>query len=181
MKKRVKTINKFDFNLFSIPLRYVILLVFVILLPLLYKLLTPATIQGVVFILKFIYSTSINSQTIILNNNYHIEIISACVAGSAYLLLLILNLLTPMKTKQRIYSIVFSMVVLYIFNVLRIVFLSVLFVNKFKFYDITHKIFWYFISTIFIVLIWFFVVRLFKIKNVPFYTDVKSLCRNIKF
>ena len=49
----------------------------------------------------------------------------------------------------------------------------------FSFFDITHKVFWYFISTIFVVGIWFIEIKIFKIKEIPFYSDLNLLYKNI--
>jgi exosortase/archaeosortase family protein len=109
-------------------------------------------------------------------DNFAIEIIGACIAGSAYSLLLILNLSVPnIKIKQRIKLLLFSFSSLLIINILRIFILSVLFVQGISFFDITHKLFWYAGSTIFVVAIWFTGIKLFKIKEIPFYSDIKYL------
>jgi len=64
-------------------------------------------------------------------------------------------------------------------NVLRIVLFASLYVNSFKYFDFTHKIFWYAFSTLFVVLIWFFVVRFYNVKDIPIYSDLKYLIRKI--
>ncbi len=60
-------------------------------------------------------------------------------------------------------------------NLLRIFILSLMFINGSSFFDITHRLFWYFLSTVFVIVIWFTEVKLFKIKEIPFYTDLKYL------
>ncbi|MEK6935496.1 MAG: pacearchaeosortase [Nanoarchaeota archaeon] len=161
-------------------LRVILLLGLVISLPLIYKILTPITIYFTAFLLKLFYQVSINKDILFINLKTMIEISPACVAGSAFLLLLILNLSTPMKVKTRIYSIFFSIVLLFLINILRIVVLSVLLVNNFEFFDLTHKLVWYGLSTIFVIGIWFLSVKLFKIKDIPVYTDIKYLIKNVK-
>lgn len=175
MKKK----DKKDRKLVFLFIRYVILLILAISLPLFYKILTPLTIYSTAGLLKMFYQVSISGDIISVSKTL-IQIIPACVAGSAYLLLLILNLLIPMKLKQRIYSILFSISVLFILNILRIFFLTILLVNDFKFFDFTHKLFWYVLSTIFVIGIWFLTAYLFKIKQIPAYSDIKYLIKNIK-
>jgi len=163
----------------NLLLRYLILLGLMFTLPIIYKIFTPLTTQSVAALLKIFYQVSVSRDIIIINQTL-IQIIPACIAGSAYLLLLILNLTIPMNVKKRIYSIALSFALLLIINILRIFFLSVLLVNNFRFFDITHKLFWYILSTLFVVGIWFLIVKIFKIKQIPVYSDVKYLMKNIK-
>jgi len=165
---------------YNILLRYLILLVLVFSLPLIYKIMLPLTLYSVAGLLKLLYQISIQGDIIIIGLQTPIQVISACIAGSAYVLLLILNLSVPMKAKQRIYSIILSFIILLALNILRIFILSVLLVKDFQFFDFTHKFFWYVLSTIFVIGIWFLIVKLFSIKQIPFYTDVKYLKKNIK-
>ena len=165
---------------YHILLRYVILLALMFTLPLIYKIMLPLTIYPVAGLLKIFYQVSIQKDIIMIGLQTPIQIISACVAGSAYLLLLILNLSVPMKTKKRIYSIAFSILILLGLNILRIFILSILYHNNFRFFDFTHKMFWYVLSTIFVITIWFLIVKVFSIKQIPVYTDIKYLSKNIK-
>lgn len=165
---------------YNILLRYIILLVLMFTLPLIYKILLPLTIYPVAGLLKIFYQVSVQKDIIMIGLQTPIQIISACIAGSAYLLLLILNLSVPMKTKKRIYSIALSILVLLGLNILRIFILSILYHNNFKFFDFTHKLFWYALSTIFVIGIWFLIVKIFSIKEIPVYTDIKYLSKNIK-
>lgn len=157
--------------------RYLILiLVAVPNLFLFYKIFTPLTVYSVSFFLSFFYSVSISQSTILLNNIFPIELIPACIAGSAYYLLLILNLSTPnLKIKNRIASITISFFALLVFNVLRISFLVFLLFNSPKLFAIFHKFIWYFMSVLLVILIWFFIVKIFKIKEIPFYSDAKKI------
>ena len=91
----------------SIVIRYSVLLFFGIFLSLFYKFFLPLTIFPSFLLLGIIYEAIIVGNTIVVNG-FLIEIVSACVAGSAYYLLLILNLTTKMKAKKRIYSLGFS-------------------------------------------------------------------------
>ena len=115
-------------------------------------------------------------------NNIFIEIIEACVAGSAYYLLFILNLSIPNINLPKRFKLLFiSFVSLLIVNIIRIVFLSVVFVTGASWFDIAHKIFWYIGSIIFVLVIWFLEVKYYKIKEIPFYSDLKFIYKNSKF
>ena len=142
---------------------------------------SPATIYPVFFLLKLFFNVYLTKNIVIINNFIKIELIEACIASSAYYLLLILNLSTPnIKLKQRLKAVFFSFGTFLILNIFRIVLLTFLYVEGNNFFDITHKLFWYTLSTIFVIGIWFVEVRLFKIKEVPFYSDIKFLFNEIK-
>ena len=179
-KKKFKNKKEGKNKPICLLLRYVILLGLMFTLPIIYKILTPLTIYSTGFLLKIFYQVSILGEIIVIFPDTVIQIIAPCVAGSAYLLLLILNLTLPMKLKTRVYSILFSTVLLFALNILRILFLAVLLVNSSQFFDFTHKLFWYFLSTVFVAGIWFFTAFLFRIKQIPIYSDIKYLISSIK-
>ena len=163
-------------KIIDVIIRYSILLVIGILgTPFFYSIFTFLTIEPVYLLLNIFFNPSLISNIIIINN-LPIEIIGACVAGSAYYLLLILNLSMPrIKLGKRIMLLLFSFSLLLILNILRIFLLSVLYVSQFSLFDIAHKLFWYVGSIVFVVGIWFLSVWIFKIKEIPFYSDIKSL------
>ncbi|MCU0642354.1 MAG: pacearchaeosortase [archaeon] len=162
---------------FNLLVRYIILVL--IAFPsiwLFYLIFTPLTVYSSYFILSLFYDVALENSTFILNS-YAIELIPACIAGSAYYLLLILNLTTPMKSKTRIRSISFLMVSFLVLNILRIAFFSFLFIKGFQYFDVAHKAVWYLGSTLLVVALWFVNVSLFKIKGIPVYSDICSLFR----
>jgi len=177
MKKRG---NEFIYSIFA---RYLILVITAI--PsfwIFYLIFTPLTIYPVYFILDLFFKASLSGNIIFIGNYPSpISIIDACIAGSAYYLLLIFNLSVPnIKFYRRIKMICFAFVSFLIVNILRIVILSAIFVLKPTIFDISHKLSWYVGSIILVVAIWFIEVKKFKIKDIPFYSDVKSLSKHIK-
>jgi exosortase/archaeosortase family protein len=166
----------FAFDLIS---RYLVLVVFGISnAAIFYFLFTSLTIYPVYFLLKLFFDASLTSNVLLIRD-ISIEIIGACVAGSAYYLLLILNLSTRgIKLEKRILMLFLSFFSLLIVNILRIFLLAALLISGNSFFDAAHKLFWYAGSVLFVVLIWFFGVKLFKIKEVPFYSDVICLLNN---
>ncbi len=161
----------------NITIRYTILIL--IALPnfwLFYFIFTPLTLYPVYFLFNLFFDASIIKNFIIIGDAFSIELIGACIAGSAYYLLLILNLSTPkIKFNKRINMILISFAILLILNILRIFLLGLIFIPDYSWFDITHKLFWYILSIIFVVGIWFSEVKLFKIKEIPFYSDMKFL------
>ena len=162
-------------KLTGISIRY-ILLVLVALsnLWLFYALFKPLTIYPLYFLFSLFFETSLAGNAIILSNSIPIELINACIAGSAYYLLLILNFSTPeIKFDKRVKMICLAFLSLLILNILRIFFLSLLYISGSSWFDFTHQLFWYLGSVVFVVAIWFIEVKSFKIKNIPFYSDLK--------
>ena len=176
MKKKIGDIP-------DIILRYLILvLVAIPNLWLFYLIFTPLTAYPVYWLLSLSYDTSIlNNNIILINQAIPIELVEACIAGAAYYLLLILNLSTPkIKIKKRIKILLLAFASFLIVNILRIFFLSLFAVSGSGFFDITHKIFWYALSTIFVVAIWFAEVKVFKIEDIPFYSDLRFLYKHTR-
>jgi exosortase/archaeosortase family protein len=88
---------------------------------------------------------------------------------------------TPgIQVRKRIKMLSLAFFSFLIVNIIRILVLSVIAVSGSVFFDITHKIFWYSLSTLFVVAIWFAEIKFFKIKAIPFYSDIKFLYKNIK-
>lgn len=182
MKKRKKNIKEKNANLFSLLSRYFIL--FLLGIPnlwIFYLVFTPLTVYAVYFILGIFFDVFVSGSIIIVNHFFPIEIIKACVAGSAYYLLLILNLSVPnIKPLKRMKMIFLSFLVLFIFNIIRIVSLSVIFINQNTLFETIHIIFWYFGSMALVALIWFSEVAFFKIKDIPIYSDLRALLKLTK-
>ncbi len=155
-------------------LKYLLVLSLMFSLPIIYKIFTPFTIISTSKILSIFYDINVAGDLIIYNS-YTIQIIAACVAGSAYLLLLILNLTTQINLKKRLYSILFTFILFFSLNILRIVILATIYFNDSALFDVTHKIFWYGLSTLFVIIIWFLTVKIFKIKGIPIYNDLRYL------
>jgi len=174
----MKKENKLFLDIF---IRYLLLIIIGIFsFRIFYLFFSSLTIYPVFFLLRIFFDSSLLYNVIFVNNTT-IELIGPCIAGSAYYLLLILNLSMPnIKLKKRINLLLFSFASLLIVNILRIFFLSVLLIYGVSFFDITHKLFWYIGSSVFVVGIWFLGIKLFKVKEVPFYSDIKFLLKSGK-
>lgn len=144
-----------------------------------YLIFTPLTVYSSHFLLSLFYPSSVSGNTILLPS-VNIILIDACIAGSAYYLLLLLNFSLPMKPKTRFFSVLFSFALFFLVNVLRIVAFSILLINNFRYFDITHLFFWYFISGIIVFLVWILTTKTFKIKNIPFYTDISFIYNQVR-
>ncbi len=160
--------------------RYLILII--VALPhlwIFYFLFAPLTIYPVYFLLNLFFNSSLIGEVVLVEDCFPVEMVGACIAGSAYYLLLMLNLSTPkIKFHKRINLIFLSFASLLLVNILRIFLLSLIFISGSPWYDAAHKLFWYSLSILFVVGIWFAGVKYFKIKEIPFYSDIRFLYKN---
>lgn len=161
-------------------LRYVFLLAVALVISfsgIFYLFLLKLAVYPVSFLLNILagIDSFVVNDLIIADSATIIQLIPACVAVSAYFLLLILNLTTQMSAKKRIYSILFSFALFSALNIIRITVLSLLLINDFAYFDIVHKITWYSLSIILVAGVWFMSVYLFGIKNIPVYSDFKYI------
>lgn len=160
----------------SIIIRYAILIIFSIgNLWIIYSIFSPLTTHAAYLAIKLFFTDAFLRGDIINYSNHSLQVISSCVAGAAYLLLLILNLSTPMKKDQRIKSISFLIISFFIFNIIRITIFAVLFANNYSSIDALHKFSWYFLSIAFVIILWFTNVKIFNIKSIPIYSDLRYL------
>ncbi|MCX8194285.1 MAG: pacearchaeosortase [Candidatus Pacearchaeota archaeon] len=176
MKEEKKNIKKDGVEIF---LRYsvgVIVAVLAVTFSIFYVVFRPLTVWLVYSFLKIFYEVNLIGISSIVVANYEIELIDACIAGSAYLLLFLLNIATRgMALKKRAFVFIFGSAALLLINVLRVIILITMLVNNSIAFDLTHKLFWYVMSTFFVVVVWFFSVWLFKLKAIPFYSDIKFI------
>lgn len=162
--------QKYNRKLINIFLRYSIILIASFgNLSLFYFLFTKPTI----FVSKAIFSILGETTTIgsyIIFRKFVLEIAPACVAGAAYFFLFFLAFSFQYNSLSRLKLIIYLWGTFFIVNVLRIVFLGLLLGTSF--FNSIHLIFWEFLSTIFLILIWFSAVKLFKIREIPVYNDL---------
>ncbi len=145
---------------------------------LIYKILIPMTTNVLSAILWLFTDTKMAGNIIHLALT-SIEIAPACVAGSAFYLLLLLVLSTAdIKPETRIKAILTSFFMLFSLNILRILILIPM--TGAHYFEIVHWIFWHLISIVFVVGIWFYIVKIYKIKSIPIYSDFKYLKKLIK-
>ena len=172
--------NKNHKKVVDFAIRYIILILVAFPgLLLFYKIFTPLTIYPSYWIFQIFFDASLYSNIVLLDSSFVVEIVPACVMGSAYYLLLILNLAVPnIKLKKRLVMILTAFASLLVVNILRIVLLGSLYALNSVWGDPLHTFFWYFLSIFFVVGIWFALIKIFKIKDIPFYSDLKFLFKH---
>jgi len=176
-KKRTKKKEDTKNRLLDILIRYsIIFLVSVPGLWLFYSIFTPLTVYPVYWLVNLFFDATVIGNVVMISNQIPIDLIPACIAGSAYFLLFALNLSIPkIKLKKRLTMLGISFLSLLLINILRIFVFILLFMSGYFLFDLTHKIFWYGLSTLFVVGIWFIIVKKFKVKEIPLYSDIKYL------
>ena len=173
--------KKLAVNFYGLLIRYSILILSALFnLGLFYFIFTPLTVYPVYFIISLFFEAVLMGNVIFIEQSIPIELIKSCIAGSAYYLLFVLNMSVPnIAPKKRIKMVLLSFLSLLVLNILRIVILVFVFMFGTSFFDATHKIFWYALSTVFVVGIWFAEVKIFRIKEIPIYSDIKNLIDSI--
>ena len=164
----------------EIIIRYLIAFLPFIFFNQIYWFLKYITFNSLSFIFSLFANVSIIfEQNIITVNGQNLLLIEPCIAVSAFILLFLLNITTmDVKFKDRNFSLLLSLAILFVFNVIRIIFLfSIL---NFGFFDTIHLIVWYGLSTIFVFLDWILMIKIFKIATIPVVSDIMYLVFSIK-
>lgn len=167
--------NKFQ----SIALRYVMILTLGINnFYIISKIITPLTIHITRTTLNIFTPTTL-TQNIIQTQTTTIQLIPACIAISAYYLLIFLLLATPnIQIKTRIYTILTATLSLLILNTTRILILIPL--TQTQSFATIHWATWHIFSTTLVAAIYITTIKLYKIKSTPIYSDLKYLKSQIK-
>ena len=146
-----------------------------------YKVLTPLTIHVLNTILSIFTTTELGGNIIHLRDlGIGIEMVPACIAGSAFYLLLLLVMSTAdIKPETRTKALVSSFAILFALNILRIMILVP--VANTPYFETAHWILWHLISTLFVVGVWLITIKLYEIKTIPVYSDIKYIKSLIRF
>ena len=148
-----------------------------------YTLFLPLTIYPVFAAFRLLnFQTSISGSNLIVNAQ-PLAFISACIAPYAYYLILALIMLTKeIKPITRFKMFLLGSVLILFANILRIIILTlVLFYVGNNAFEFIHISFWYFVSTIYVVLVWILLTKIFKITSIPIYSDFKYMLENSIF
>ncbi|MDD5331379.1 MAG: pacearchaeosortase [Candidatus Nanoarchaeia archaeon] len=134
-------------------------------------------LSGVFWISKGIV---IGSDYLVYNNTI-LSFIPACIATSAYFLLFILVMLTRMKWVKRLKIFISGCLFIFIGNIIRITVLLYYFLNNnINMFENLHFLIWNVLSTVYVFLVWVFLVYRFKVKSIPLIDDIKYLINKIK-
>lgn len=163
----------------SFVIRYAVLVSLLLLalepLTVILRPLTLYAVQGI-FTLFGYSSTLLANNTLFIEGTY-ISLITACIAPSAFFILLFLALTLPGKSRDYLRWIGLSWGLLFLVNVTRIVILSLVALQGYSVFESAHALFWYAGNAFFILAIWASLVISFKIRSIPVYTEVNHLYR----
>lgn len=150
---------------------------FIVSYSLLAKIIYPATIHSSSIILNFIGIKSFIFSPYLITLNNNIRFSEACAIISAYFLLLLLVVLTKdISFKKRLKIFLIGSIVLFIINIIRIlVLIYILETRGFDSFQQTHDIIWLVLGSILVSLTWIGLIRHYKIKAIPIYSDIKYL------
>lgn len=124
---------------------------------------------------------AIHNATSIIIPGYRLELIPACIASVAYLLLALLVLTTKgIPWSKRVLMFIIGGIVIFVANTLRIILLAELIQKSYIAYQTWHLLIWNIFSTLFVVLLWIVLSYTFKVHTIPVYSDFKSLYKKYR-
>lgn len=161
----------------SLVIRTLIAILVTLLYSYFYAIFNPATIYSSWFLLRiFGYNAIINGMTLLVNGG-GFAFIAACIALSAYYLLFLLVIFTKgLGLKKSLKLFFLGALLILAMNAVRIDLLIVLFLEAgMDWFNAVHMLFWKFISGVYVALVWIFLIRKYKVKEIPIYSDLKEL------
>jgi exosortase/archaeosortase family protein len=164
----------------NLGLRLVIIMIFIVFYEFYAKILSPLTIYPAYFIIDLFYSANLINGSIFIEN-YIIKFIPACIAVLAYALLFLLIILTKnIDFKKSLKIFLFGSLLILIMNIIRIDLLLFILVEfGDNMFDKVHLLFWNFVSGIYVAFVWIYLVKRFKIQEIPIVSDIKELYNRI--
>ncbi len=168
-------------HLYSLALRVIIAFAFLLMpIDIFYLLLLKPTLYVSSFFLGS-YNPIITTDSLIINN-VALKFIPACIASLAYLLLLLLVLLTKgLGFKKSIGLFLLGSSIIFAANIARIdILIYVYFEYGKDLFNKLHLLIWDILSSIFVASMWIALSYLFGIKSIPVYDDMTALYSRIK-
>ena len=162
----------------NLSLRLVAALLILIFYKIFYFIFIPLTLWLSYFTLKIFYNPVIQESSIFIEGKQLI-FVPACAALSAYILLALLILFTKnIEFKKGVKLFFIGGLLILIMNLIRIDLLIIVLIEKgVNYFETLHLFFWKIVSSIYVALVWIFLVYKFKIKEIPVYSDAKALIR----
>ena len=168
---------------YSLILRLIVILL--IPLKIFYVIFTPLTIFPSYFLLKlFNYEILMSySDKYFVIGNYTLDFVPACIAASAYYLLFLLILATKdIKLRTRINMFLLGSLLILAMNIIRVEILIIALVEYGKtLFESIHLIFWRFVSVVYVFFVWIFLIKRYKVKSIPVYSDLRMLYKKSLF
>ena len=145
-----------------------------------YLLLLKPTLYASAFFLGS-YNPIMTADSLIINN-IALKFIPACIASLAYLLLILLILLTKdLSFKKSFGLFLLGSLIIFAANIIRIdALIYVYFEYGRDLFNQLHLFIWDILSSVFVASMWIFFVYIFNIKSIPVYNDLIALYRMAK-
>lgn len=141
----------------------------------LYPIISPLTFYASFYSLFFL-NPILTSSTTFAIGNYSLKFIPACAAASAYLLLIVLIALVDLKLKKAVKVFLVGSLFIFIANLIRIDLLVYILIKYgSSLFDTLHLFFWRILASLYVVVLWIFLSKWFKIKDIPIYSDFKRI------
>lgn len=166
----------------DLALRVILALILGIFYQAYYAIFKPLTLNLSYFFLKMIDDSAVLLDDKIVTATLTLTFIDACVAAAAYLLLSMLILTTKdIDWRKRIKMFLYGSLLILIFNIARIelLFFALLRLD-YSAYSTLHMFIWKFLSTVYVFGVWVFLIRKFRVKTIPVYSDFMHLLKLIK-
>ena len=166
-------------NISLVFLRYLALVFLGFNLWAIYKIFYPLTVYPVFGFFKIFGGASLVGD--VLDIGVKVEFINACIAASAYFLLLILILSSWEGYEKGMKVFLTGAFLILMANVIRIIIL--LLILKYSgqnLFETVHLFFWRIIASVYVAGVWVWIVSRFKVGRVPFYSDfitIRKVCR----
>ena len=158
---------------------FILRIIIAILIPysLLSYLITPLTMHLSYFILKLFGENIVLLPPLMLINEVIVKFVPACAAISAYYLLMLLVLLTmDIKPVVRLKMFFLGSLLILLINIFRIILLLIILSHyNYNLFESVHMFFWTLIGSLFVAMIWIFLVKRYDVKSVPIFSDLNYL------
>lgn len=134
------------------------------------------------FLLSSLFFDTILQANLLTVNGELVALVPACIAAGAYLLLALLILFTKDMGFFRGITMFFAgSLMILIGNLIRILALiSLLVTQHVNYFDTLHLLSWKVLSSIYVVAVWIFLCKVYKITTIPLYSDLREVFKFVK-
>lgn len=163
----------------DIIIRYSLVLVVVLLSSFFSFLLLPLTLYTSYWLLHIFFPATIEGNILYISTA-SFTFVDACAATLAYVLLLILLLVTKdIAFFQGLKMLALGSITIFLMNILRIIFVVYLYIDFGQdYFALAHLFLWHIVSTVMVALVWILLVEYYHIETIPIVSDIKEVIQN---
>jgi exosortase/archaeosortase family protein len=143
-----------------------------------YHVFSWLTVMGSFLLISLFHGGSVHGMMISVGGHL-VELIPACIASAAYVLLVLLVLLTKgISLKKGVWMFVVGSLLILMGNIIRIeVLVMLLLGDGVNYFETLHILMWKIVSSVYVVGVWIFLSWKFKVKTIPVWSDVEMLLK----